>query len=476
MLVYRRVSNYACASLTRSVARCLTTSAAQSDPSGSGDTTSISSSDSIFATKESPWDHVFSDIKDMPPLLPSAARNPLRSVYGAGGTDKTGRARARRQAMTAREINAFDEMFNMIFNAVSEQKNPSAKLPTSNKNDDPLSILGGGIGRSFSQAPMSDLFGKLRRHSRRLKWTTEADEELDKKKEEMELCDTDQQLLEWAMREVFGQSQQYEERARNAISKAGEGSTFASASDSTSTSNANSNSNQPPTSTPTLPELQPPTYPYLIAHLMRSFRDKYRDPHLALSIFDYARHLSIPSYVFGCTTPAYNELIETRWSNFRDLKGVHDALEEMHVNGVEPDGRTKKLVERLRREVGARTVWEEESEVGSGEVWGMLERIEGLAVKEPRKAGKGKAKGKGTGKVAAGKQRVPAIDAWKGDVLKGEDAEDGYEFGNWSSSSQRNRSKPKPQRREQHASPSERTEFDDWLDGKVSDGKRLEFE
>src|SRR6267154_1374361 len=54
-------------------------------------------------------------------------------------------------------------------------------------------------------------------------------------------------------------------------------------------------------------------------------------------------------------TPAYNELIETRWTYFRDLKGVHDALEEMRVNGVEPDGRTKKLVEKLRREVGART-------------------------------------------------------------------------------------------------------------------------
>ncbi|OAX38089.1 hypothetical protein K503DRAFT_718720 [Rhizopogon vinicolor AM-OR11-026] len=407
----------------------------------------------------------------MPPLLPSAARNPLRA--GGGGTDATGRTRARRQAMTAREISAFDEMFNMIFNAVSEQKNPSAKL----SSDDPLSVLGGGIGRKpFGQAPVSDLFGKLRRHSKRLKWTTAADEELDKKKEEMELCDTDQQLLEWAMREVFGQSQQYEERARNAISKAEEQSAPTSTAASTSssistfssasTSTSNSIPSQPPQPS-TLPELQPPTYPFLIAHLMRSFRDKYRDPHLALSIFDYARHLSIPSYVFGCTTPAYNELIETRWSSFRDLKGVHDALLEMRVNGIEPDGRTKKLVERLRREVGARTVWEEESVVGSGEVWGMLERIEGLAVKEQRrKMGKGKESGKGK---AAGRQRVPALDAWKGDVLKG-DAEDGYEFGNWSSQP---KSRPKPQRRE-HI--SEKTQLDDWLDGKIPGGERLEFE
>ena len=457
MLVYRRVSNYAGVGLARAAARSLT-SATASDTPESKDVTKTSSSDSIFATNESPWDHVFSDIKDMPPMLPSAVRNPLR----AGGTDTTGRARARRQAMTAREMSAFDEMFNIIFNAVSEHKNPSAK-PTTSSND-PLSVLDGGIGigrTPFGQAPMSDLFGKLRRHSKRLKWTTEADEELDKKKEEMELCDTDQQLLEWAMREVFGQSQQYEERARNAISKTEEQSS------STSASAANPNSSPPPTPISTLPELQPPTYPYLIAHLMRSFRDKYRDPHLALSIFDYARHLSIPSYVFGCTTPAYNELIETRWSCFRDLKGVHDALLEMRVNGIEPDGRTKKLVEMLRREIGARTIWEEESVMGSGEAWGILEKIEGLAVKEPRRK-----LGKGKGEARRKKQQEPALDAWKGDVLK-ESAEDGYEFGDWSS---QRRTKQKLNNREHVSEITGATELDDWLDAKMPRGGRLEFE
>ncbi|KAG2125968.1 hypothetical protein DEU56DRAFT_743291 [Suillus clintonianus] len=452
MLVYHRVTNYACASLARAAARCLTSSAAPSDSSSSS---TSSQTDSIFATKESPWDRILGDsINDIPPILPTPARKGLR----AGGLETPGHTRARRQAMTAREVSAFDEMFNMIFDAVSEQKNPSARL--SPQKDDPLAVLN-GIGRKpFGQAPMTDLFGKLRRHSKRLKWTTEADQEFDKKKEEMELCDTDQQLLEWAMREVFGQSQQYEERARNAIAKAEEQHAPTPAA---SNANANASANpQPQLTQPASshPDLQHPTYPYLIAHLMRSFRDKYRDPHLALSIFDYARHLSIPSYVFGCTTPAYNELIETRWSCFRDLKGVHDALEEMRVNGVEPDGRTKKLVEKLRREVGARTIWEEESVFGSGEVIGMLAKIEQLAIKEPRrKQGKGK---------ASGKQRAPAFDAWKGDALK-EDLQDGYEFGQWSGS---RKPKPKPRRREQD---SERTGLDDWLDGKIPGEDRLEF-
>ena len=62
---------------------------------------------------------------------------------------------------------------------------------------------------------------------------------------------------------------------------------------------------------------------------MRSFRDKYKDPHLALAMFDHARNLSIASFVFGCTTPAYNELLETRWRCFRDLRGVADALDDV---------------------------------------------------------------------------------------------------------------------------------------------------
>lgn len=439
MLVYHRVSNYA--GLARTAARCLTSSATQSESSSSTEP------DSIFTTKESPWKHILGDsIQDMPPTLPPPVRNPLR----AGGEDTTGRTRARRQAMTAREVSAFDEMFNMIFDAVSEQKNPSAKLSSS--KGDPLAVLG-GIGRKpFGQAPMSDLFGRLRRHSKRLKWTTQADEEFDKKKEEMELCDTDQQLLEWAMREVFGQSQQYEERARDAIAKAEE----QHAPGPTPTSNTSANS-QPPQLASMHPELQHPTYPYLVAHLMRSFRDKYRDPHLALSIFDYTQHLSIPSYVFGCTTPAYNELIETRWTCFRDLRGVHDALEEMHVNGVEPDGRTKQLVEKLRREVGARTVWEEESTVGSGEVLGMLSKIEQLTVKESRKK-----RVKTSGKIG------PAIDSWKKYVHK-EDMEDGYEFGQWGSHT------PRSKRRERDSKRTVATGLDDLLDGKIPGDDQLEF-
>ena len=238
--------------------------------------------------------------------------------------------------MTAREINAFDEMFHLIFNAVSDQKEKKSG-----------SIPEVGIGRAPTKtgSHVNDFLSKMRGHSKRVKWSEQANEELDRKKEEMLLCDTDHQLLEWAMREVFGESKRYEEIAQEAIKAVVAGKELE-----------------------TMPQLQPAIYPHLVANLIRTFRDKYRDPHLALSMFDHARHLSIPSYVFGCTTPAYNELIETRWRCFRDLKGVHDALEEMTVNGVDANNQTRKLLEEVRRQVGERNNWEEEAELGSGEV------------------------------------------------------------------------------------------------------------
>ena len=318
----------------------------------------------------------------------STARRPFRGASQEPGVPP---GKTRRQAMTAREISAFDEMFNMIFNAVSERK----KGNDFGSGDYPLSEV--GIGSVSQRNKMGDLFGKLRRHSKRLKWTSESDEILDRKREEIDLCDTDQQLLEWAMREVFGESRRYEAAARKAISDA-------------STSGVGE-----------MPILQPETYPHLVASLMRSFRDKYNDPHLALSIFDHARHLSIPSYVFGCTTPAYNELIETRWRCFRDLKGVYDALEEMTINGVDMDNRTRQIVEALRREVGGRNLWEEENDLGSGEVWKMLSNIDSLVAKQRRVV-------KNDVQSFGKRKKLLPLDNWK--RQESEDSSD-WNFGRW---------------------------------------------
>ncbi|KAG6812535.1 hypothetical protein H0H92_002304 [Tricholoma furcatifolium] len=251
-------------------------------------------------------------------------------------------SRPPRQAMTARESNAFNEMFSMIFDAAAahEKSHPAGSAFV-------------GVGKDG----IDDLIGKLRKYPKRLKWSTEVYDILDRQKEVINLFSTDQELLAWATDAVFGESQRYEEAARKAITDAAASGTKVE-----------------------LPMLQPPTYPHLVALIMEAFRDKFKDPHLAISMFEHARNLSIASYVFGCSSQAYHELIATRWKCFEDLKGVHDALQEMRVNGVKVSAPTQRLVEKLRREVGKKHLWVDESEIGSGEVWNLLAQIEDIAL------------------------------------------------------------------------------------------------
>ncbi|KAJ7874751.1 hypothetical protein B0H14DRAFT_89988 [Mycena olivaceomarginata] len=171
------------------------------------------------------WDHVFKNIQEEPPQIPHT------------GGPGVGPRRPRRQTMTAQEIGAFNEIFNLIFDSMSEKAAASGESS--------LPVNAGGTG-------MGDLFGTLRRHSKRMKWTAQSDEDLDRKKDEMDRCSSDRELLEWAMREVFGESQHYEQEFNKARAEQDDSGA--------------------------LPMLQPPTYPHLIALLMKTFRDKYRDP------------------------------------------------------------------------------------------------------------------------------------------------------------------------------------------------------
>ncbi|KAI0718994.1 hypothetical protein C8T65DRAFT_637688 [Cerioporus squamosus] len=320
---------------------------------------SSSSSASIFSPEASPWDNIFEDVKKSAVTTQPSTANVRSLKYHPAGHGE-GSRQHRAISMTQRESQAIAGMFNTLFDANAAVGSQGAA----------------GVGQ-HSSSTMNSLFSRLR-HAKRPRWTSEVDEELDRKKEEMELCETDLQLLEWAMREVFGESQRYEEAARRALEDV-EGDSPAAKNHSTRKLGAL--------------QLQPAFYPHLLAALMRTFRDKYKDPHLALAMFEHARSLSVASFVYGCTTPAYNELIETRWRCFRDLRGACDALEEMRVNGIEMDNRTRLLAETIRREVGERTLWQEESWIGSGEVWEMVGRLERLAVhKRTRQADEQKQK------------------------------------------------------------------------------------
>ncbi|KAF8160910.1 hypothetical protein B0H34DRAFT_654163 [Crassisporium funariophilum] len=320
--------------------------------------------DSIFTSEEKAWSRIFEDLDEKPKL-----DTPFRKVPNTHGVLSPGG----RQTMTARETKVLTGMLDMIFQSSDQEIGADSQSHV-------------GIGRG----KVDDLFGRLRRHSKRVKWMNEPDADLlDKKKEQLSFCSTDQELLDWAIREVFEESKKYEETAKLAL-----------------TETANSLKKKVD-----LPMLQPPTYPHMVALLMRTFRDKYRDPHVALSIFNYAQNLSIVSYVFGCSTEAYNELIETRWTCFRDMKGVHDALQEMLVNGVSIDSKTRKLVEILRQDVGGHL---DQSDDNRDEVWNTLVKIE-----------------RSIAAYDADRGTQTMWDQWKSDVVNNTEADDGWGFDNW---------------------------------------------
>ncbi|CAE7196736.1 unnamed protein product [Rhizoctonia solani] len=171
----------------------------------------------------------------------------------------------------------------------------------------------------------------------------------DKKIESMKNCKSDQELLKWANTEVFSGFLQ--------------------------TSNDLPESPKPSRSK----TIHPGIYGRVIAHLMYEFRENYNNPHLAIAIFDYTRQLSIISFVTGCTTPSYNELMRTYWNSFRDIQTVLNIAEEMRVNGVRPDDHTKQLYLKIFEEVAPQSVW---FEGGTEEVMKIVERL-GHLVQKP---------------------------------------------------------------------------------------------
>ncbi|TFK74529.1 hypothetical protein BDN72DRAFT_833010 [Pluteus cervinus] len=357
------------------------------------------SSGSIFNSSESAWDQVFKGIDDLPPIPTSI-----------GSQNLTSGSRPRRQTMTSREMNAFDEMFNMIFDSVNE------KNSTPTTGDPSFPAIDGPIG---------ELYGKLRKHAGKLKLTTAEDEELDRMKEAMNMCRTDEELLQWAMKEVFGETEQLSRQDASTASSSTDG--------------------QLPTSEQVKdPEkrtiLHSPAFSHLLASLMRTFRNKYNDPHLSLAIFDHARTHSIESYVFGCTTPAYNELIQTRWTHLRDLRGVHDTLIEMRANGVNTDSTTKKIVEQIRRDIQEQNIWIDEGHEldGAGSVLDMVGKIEVLALQKQSQAKK-RLRSAFSGDIRASPSTITGRknqqqnlkwDDWKGMSMQ-DDESDEWGFGKW---------------------------------------------
>lgn len=198
--------------------------------------------------------------------------------------------------------------------------------------------------------------GRIDGRKRFLEREEEEDEEfvleLDKFKEELTTISTDHDLLDFARRKVFVP-------------------TPASGQESISSSSAPA------------PITFPRTYPHMLAHLIKVTRVNYNNPHLALAFFQYAQTHSVESYISGCLSAAYNELMRTRWECFRDLDGLDAAVREMDANGVGWDHNTQKLVGKVVEEIGTEVLELGVGRWGQG-VYDVLGRLEKKVQKDIR--------------------------------------------------------------------------------------------
>lgn len=83
---------------------------------------------------------------------------------------------------------------------------------------------------------------------------------------------------------------------------------------------------------------------------LRLLRRKFPTSQYALSLLPAIKKLGPVSYVLGASSSLYNELLLLNWTQYTDLDGMADLLEEMRKQGVEVDGETVKILHAVARD------------------------------------------------------------------------------------------------------------------------------
>ncbi|GBC05585.1 hypothetical protein RclHR1_00630032 [Rhizophagus clarus] len=95
-------------------------------------------------------------------------------------------------------------------------------------------------------------------------------------------------------------------------------------------------------------------FPFKYAKLLKQsilVCKKFKDPYLALSIFEQTKRRGLLSYQLGCTTEVYNQIILIRWEFWKDLKGIENLLNEMIDNEISFNKETSDIIDSVELEV-----------------------------------------------------------------------------------------------------------------------------
>ncbi|KTW29085.1 uncharacterized protein T551_02359 [Pneumocystis jirovecii RU7] len=88
------------------------------------------------------------------------------------------------------------------------------------------------------------------------------------------------------------------------------------------------------------------SYSLLLRKAMEIFRLEFRDYVSVITIFERIKSYGPESFVMGCSSDVYNEVLTARWEGWYDLFEIENLLKEMKMNCII---RTKKTLEILEK-------------------------------------------------------------------------------------------------------------------------------
>ena len=91
-------------------------------------------------------------------------------------------------------------------------------------------------------------------------------------------------------------------------------------------------------------------YPHLLVAAVQQLRRDFPTSSLALTVLAETKALGLISYILGASTALYNESLDILWSIYSDLSAVDRLLHEMDNGGIDFDGQTLALLDKIYKD------------------------------------------------------------------------------------------------------------------------------
>lgn len=278
--------------------------------------------------------------------------------------------RRQRQTLSNAEAQAFADLLGEIMPRTAAQPAPSSSSDADAANAGLFGIFasepgsttastarggikeGGGDVSKVQQALMRKVGYKMGMQldpSGTGRWTrkartelTEQEElELDRLREQLLELKSDYEVLQWGLEKVFG----FDKARVNEMMVSPDPNALPVLAAPPSEQQPQLDSNTARATSSYGPQSR--LYPDLLLLLFLVLRDTHRNPTCALSLFRLAKSNPF-SYVNGCTTAVYLEVLRTHWADGAgDIEAVWQGLDEMRANGVPFDDKVRELVRSI---------------------------------------------------------------------------------------------------------------------------------